>query len=62
MSKTRTKGEAVETIDCAVLSPLQHDGETYAIGDSVSLTPAQAEELAAAGIVALPKPAKAEKA
>lgn len=62
MSRSRNKAEPAELVDCAVLSPLQHDGETYAIGDSVSLTPAQAEELAAAGIVALPKPAKAATA
>jgi hypothetical protein len=57
MSKqTKSKGEL---IDCVVLSPVNHDGEGYAIGDSVSLTAKQAEELAAAEIVALPKAAKA---
>lgn len=35
----------------AVLSPLMHDGKVFGVGDTVSISPAQASGLLAAGVI-----------
>lgn len=50
-----------ETKTYTVKSPLKHSGESFADGDTIDLTAAEAESLVAAGVIAAPKePAKAK--
>jgi hypothetical protein len=52
------KSKSVETSAYRVETEgLQHDGEPYAVGDTISLTPAQAAPLLAVGVISGAAPA-----
>lgn len=47
MANKAKKSQSLETADYTVLHQLEHDGDAYAVGETVALTAEQAEPLLA---------------
>ena len=59
MANKSKKSESLETANYTVLQKLEHDGDPYAVGETVALTAEQAEPLLAVKAVAAVAPAPA---